>query len=584
MSAQLTNLGTDINGSYTNYTTNTITPGLKQLRVQETSNTSSGTRKWEWNSDGYYNTWRASSNQTIAGFNQFIAPNSGNASAYWRDNYGGTSAYLPATTAGNYYTFNVSYLSGSYRNENMAVLETSYNPVSISSMTVSFTAGKGSYGATNVSLSSVPTLNSGENLYCRYTTNSYSSSTLIQISPSGGAASFSLPAQAAGANVSFYFYTSNQSLSAIQSSVSSNGETANDMLSLNIQNNSGSNYSYTQPSGNVLVNASAGTTAPTFYSTLKAAFDAINAGTHQGVITIAIYGNTTETATAALNASGSGSAVYTSIGIQPAGGAARTVSGSLAAALINLNGADNVTINGLNSGSNSLTISNTSTSATSGTSTIQFIADATTNTIQNCTISGSATASAGGTIIFSTGTSSGNDTNTISGNTIGAAGSNLPLCAIYSAGSSTSIDNSGITISNNNIADYFNAALASYGINVASNSSAWTISGNKFYQNTANSAAARTTTTGATHEVIKINTTSGVNYAVTGNTIGYQTSGGTGTSFYSAAVAARFIGIDLAVGTSTASSVQGNTITNMNFSTATSASTTYGIFTGIYVT
>ena len=56
----------------------------------------------------------------------------------------------------------------------------------------------------------------------------------------------------------------------------------------------------------VSVTATAGTTGPTAYTTLKGAFDAVNAGTHQGVITIAITGNTTETATAALNASGSG--------------------------------------------------------------------------------------------------------------------------------------------------------------------------------------------------------------------------------------------------------------------------------------
>jgi hypothetical protein len=43
------------------------------------------------------------------------------------------------------------------------------------------------------------------------------------------------------------------------------------------------------------------------------------------------------------------------------GGAARTVSGSVAGALIRLHGADRVTFDGLNSGGNSLTVSNTST-------------------------------------------------------------------------------------------------------------------------------------------------------------------------------------------------------------------------------
>src|SRR5689334_2595081 len=60
--------------------------------------------------------------------------------------------------------------------------------------------------------------------------------------------------------------------------------------------------------GPVSVTATAGTTGPTDYATLKLAFDAINAGTHQGVITIIIVGDTTETAPAVLNASGSGAA------------------------------------------------------------------------------------------------------------------------------------------------------------------------------------------------------------------------------------------------------------------------------------
>jgi hypothetical protein len=68
-------------------------------------------------------------------------------------------------------------------------------------------------------------------------------------------------------------------------------------------------------------------------------------------------------------------------------GATRTISGSVAAPLLNFNGADNVIIDGLNTGGNSLTISNTSTAA--GTSTIRFINDATNNIIRNCTIEGS---------------------------------------------------------------------------------------------------------------------------------------------------------------------------------------------------
>ena len=48
----------------------------------------------------------------------------------------------------------------------------------------------------------------------------------------------------------------------------------------------------------VSVTATAGTTGPTTYTTVNAAFTAINAGTHQGVITISITGRVINSAAA----------------------------------------------------------------------------------------------------------------------------------------------------------------------------------------------------------------------------------------------------------------------------------------------
>ena len=70
----------------------------------------------------------------------------------------------------------------------------------------------------------------------------------------------------------------------------------------------------------ISVTATAGTMGPTAYTTLKAAFDAINAGTHQGAITVSVTANTTETAKDSLVGSGVGSASYTSVLIKPAAG------------------------------------------------------------------------------------------------------------------------------------------------------------------------------------------------------------------------------------------------------------------------
>src|ERR1700749_2826228 len=64
----------------------------------------------------------------------------------------------------------------------------------------------------------------------------------------------------------------------------------------------------------ISVTATAGTTGPTPYTTLKLAFDAINSGVHQGAIIIDVTASTTEGATpATLNSTGAGSAVYTSV-------------------------------------------------------------------------------------------------------------------------------------------------------------------------------------------------------------------------------------------------------------------------------
>jgi hypothetical protein len=113
-------------------------------------------------------------------------------------------------------------------------------------------------------------------------------------------------------------------------------------------------------SAQVSVTATAGTLGPTTYTTLKGAFDAINLGTHQDAITVSITGDTTETATAALNASGLGPTVYTSVFVAPSGGG-RTITGAIAGAVIKLDGADNVTLDGRIGGvGRNLTVSNTS--------------------------------------------------------------------------------------------------------------------------------------------------------------------------------------------------------------------------------
>ena len=144
-----------------------------------------------------------------------------------------------------------------------------------------------------------------------------------------------------------------------------------------------------------------GGTATGSYATVSAAFAAINAGTHQGVINITITANTTEpAAVVALVNSGSGTALYSAINIKPSGNV--TVNSAAIPTtnrgLIELNGADNVTIDGddpATAGVRNLTFQ-VATSTTLITAAIRLSSNSTTgtngadnNTVKNCIIIGS---------------------------------------------------------------------------------------------------------------------------------------------------------------------------------------------------
>lgn len=103
------------------------------------------------------------------------------------------------------------------------------------------------------------------------------------------------------------------------------------------------------------VAATAGTATAT-YTTVKGAFDAINAGTHQGVINITITANTNETATAALNRS-TGNSSFTSVSLKPAAGVTATITNATTAGPVFRILGSNVTIDGSNNGTDSRNLS-----------------------------------------------------------------------------------------------------------------------------------------------------------------------------------------------------------------------------------
>lgn len=327
-------------------------------------------------------------------------------------------------------------------------------------------------------------------------------------------------------------------------------------------------------SGNAQISLTATSATTTgSYTTLKGAFDAINAGTHKGVITIMIDASTTETASAALSgsaASSSSSPYYTSVSIYPTT-TGLSISGDIAGgALINLNGADNVTIDGrvnATGSTKSLTISNISTANTAGTSTIRFINDAKSNTIKYCTLQGSSADASAGILFISTSSSgTGNDNNTIDNNDITNAGGNRPL-NVFCASGTSGRPNDNNTISNNSIYDFLNPGVASKGITINANNSTFSITGNSFYETTSFTAS-----TGVTYHVIWMDTGSGGSgFTVSNNQIGGSAPQCGGTPWNKSGSNNPFYGMLMLTASETANNIQGNIIKNINWTNSGSA-------------
>lgn len=294
---------------------------------------------------------------------------------------------------------------------------------------------------------------------------------------------------------------------------------------------------------------------------LKAAFDAINLQADQAGkdIEIKINGSTTELATAALNQGN-----WNSLTIYPTVAGA-TIGGDFIGTLIDLNGADNVTINGkLNKTgvAKSLTISQSEATDNSS-RTIRLTNDAKSNTIQYVTIQGKCPSTGAGVIFFSTTSGTdGNDGNIIEYCDINAMGA--AAVGVGSAGTAAK-ENSGNIIRYNNIYDFYlgnTSSNSTYGISIGANNTDWEITGNSLYQ----TASRAYGTTATFHYGIYISTT-GNNFIIKDNYIGGSTTNASGTPWTITGGLGRPVGLYTSVGTTTASSIQNNTIANYDITT-----------------
>ncbi|HRI84317.1 MAG TPA: choice-of-anchor D domain-containing protein [Ignavibacteria bacterium] len=302
------------------------------------------------------------------------------------------------------------------------------------------------------------------------------------------------------------------------------------------------------------------------YESLSDAFNGIGAGSQSGAnINITINTNITEPQQGATPGNGD----WASVTIKPAANTAITVTATPnnGVPLFSFNGAKNITIDGIDSGGASLTLSNSSTSGWAGTSTVLFQYDATNNKVKNCRILGSSQNNLSGhaaTVLFYRNSSAtGNDNNVIENCDIGPAGQ-LPHCAVSFLGSTTNttVYNSNDTVRNCKIYDYFNVNGNSAGIYIGAGNTGIAIENNRLYQTSSRVASGLN----LNHNGIFVNNTNGNAFSIKGNTIGYSSSAGTGVYSANLKTGSYFYGIFLSAGVSAQSSISNNTIAGLDIS------------------
>lgn len=276
--------------------------------------------------------------------------------------------------------------------------------------------------------------------------------------------------------------------------------------------------------------------------------------------------------------------------IYPASGTLPVITGTSANPIIRLNGARHIIIDGRQDASGStrsLEITNNGNAHT-----IEFVNDAKNCVIRYAIIRGSGTSTSRGVLAFTTAAvaGTGNDDHLIEFNDI-RDGATTPANAIYALGTAGQT-NSGISILNNLIHDYFLPTGRSVGINIAGNCTNWTISGNRFYQ-----TVPRHKTANSDHYGIWV--VKGDNYTISNNVIGFANASGTGTTIITgvsggitgfpltfspaSSVAVRFLSMSLDFDLfGITSQVQNNVISGIALYTSSTTISTPGIFSGIY--
>ncbi|MBI3194579.1 MAG: hypothetical protein HYZ34_08970, partial [Ignavibacteriae bacterium] len=334
---------------------------LRQARLQ--ANTSSSSVSWEFPASCGFpgDVWRPySAGSPAVSFDAVIAPDGGsNIGALYNSGNGGSPGTLSTTTSGYYYTFNMEDVSAT--NAYMSVLQTSFNPVTISSVTqLPVSPAANEAVVVTITTSSAPS--SGENVFVRYTKDGWTTSTLVQATFVGTTGTAVIPCDGtASVAYAYYVYSSNKSAGTINTDVGTHGQRSHDLATLNLNNNGGANYSYT--TGAASTNFSGtyyiGSSPSPCYPTIASFVTALNAGTASGPIVVLVAAGHTESSTSQITLTATGTAVNTitfqkdGTGANPlvsrtdAGSNTTTSLGALGDGIIRLDGSDYVTFDGI---------------------------------------------------------------------------------------------------------------------------------------------------------------------------------------------------------------------------------------------
>lgn len=243
--AQPGSLGTNnVNGApFTCVSLNDL-GAFRQVRIQATQTSAASNFEFPATCGYPGDVWRAYATGTSdLPFNTVIPPVSGTASALYNSTNGGAAGNLATTTNGRYYTFNVEDKNAP-NNLYMSVLETTYDPKFITSVSACTTL-PGTNQIVQVYITISSALSSGENVFLRYSTDNFVTSTLVAVTFTGTSGVANIPAFGAGTVVRYYVFSSNKSMSGISTDVTTFGQLAYDMNTLSLNNNGGSNYNYT---------------------------------------------------------------------------------------------------------------------------------------------------------------------------------------------------------------------------------------------------------------------------------------------------------------------------------------------------